>query len=231
MAITVLKIGGSLGRYPDKLRKLCLKVSELAKKRRLLVVPGGGEFADTVRQLDQRFHLSSSVSHRMAILGMNQYGLLLRDLIPDSIIIERIDELEATFIDEKIPVFLPASLMFDEDPLDNSWDVTSDSIAAYIANKIQASKLLIITDVDGIYTNEPKKSKAKLIKEISPDELLDKNKSTCIDSILPGLLQKYSVECSVINGLFADRLEDALYNNRIIGTLIVKKKKKEEMEG
>ncbi len=76
MDATVVKIGGSLALYPDKLKELCIRLSEAAKKHKMVVVPGGGEFADLVRNCDKRFNLSCKASHRMAILGMDQYGLL-----------------------------------------------------------------------------------------------------------------------------------------------------------
>jgi aspartokinase-like uncharacterized kinase len=50
---TVVKVGGSLAAYPEKLRSLCVKLSEISKKQKLLIVPGGGEFADTVRKHDE----------------------------------------------------------------------------------------------------------------------------------------------------------------------------------
>ena len=57
--------------------------------------------------------------------------------------------------------------MLSEDPLENSWDVTSDSIAVYIADRLQV-KVLLVTDVDGVYTNDPKSNpEAKLIKKLS----------------------------------------------------------------
>jgi aspartokinase-like uncharacterized kinase len=50
-----LKIGGSLAEEPDKLNVLCLELSELARKHSIAVVPGGGRFADVVRELDERY--------------------------------------------------------------------------------------------------------------------------------------------------------------------------------
>ena len=84
MNATVLKVGGSLALYPEKLKALCTELSLSSKKHRLIVVPGGGEFADVARSLDKRFSLSCSASHKMAILGMDQYGYLLSDLMPGS---------------------------------------------------------------------------------------------------------------------------------------------------
>ena len=57
MNATVLKVGGSLALYPEKLKALCTELSLFSKKHRMIVVPGGGEFADVVRSLRQAFFL------------------------------------------------------------------------------------------------------------------------------------------------------------------------------
>ena len=66
------------------MRKLCQELSQLAKTHELVVVPGGAEFADAVRKFDKKYGLSKTVAHKMAILAMDQYGLFLSDIIPDS---------------------------------------------------------------------------------------------------------------------------------------------------
>ena len=66
----------------DALRALCTALGELGARHPLLVVPGGAGFADAVRDADRRFGLSAAASHRMAILGMEQFGWLLSELIP-----------------------------------------------------------------------------------------------------------------------------------------------------
>ncbi len=221
MNATVVKIGGSLSLYPEKLRALCLKISEISKEQKLIVVPGGGEFADVVRRLDKNFHLSSSTSHRMAILGMDQYGMLLSDLIPGSIMINKLEEIEYYFDLNKLPIFLPSQLLLREDPLENSWDLTSDSIAVYIADRLQVTKVLLVTDVDGIYNGDPKKfSEAKLINNLSVNELFAKNKRTSVDKALPKLLLKTPIDCFVVNGLFPERIKLILDGQDSIYTLI-----------
>ena len=47
--------------------------------------------------------------------------------------------------------------MLKENPLENSWEVTSDSIAAYLCGRLGLKELILITDVDGIFTSDPKK--------------------------------------------------------------------------
>jgi aspartokinase-like uncharacterized kinase len=93
-------------------------------------VPGGAGFADAVRDADRRFGLHAHTSHRMAILAMEQFGWLLSDLI------------------RGVPVLLPAGLPLDELPA--SWDVTSDSIAAWVAHRVGAERLVLVKAADGL---------------------------------------------------------------------------------
>ena len=90
MDATVIKVGGSLALNPQKLKILCRTLSDISQKQRLIIVPGGGEFADTVRALDKRFDLSVQSSHQMAILAMDQYGYLLANLVGNSCIIDKL---------------------------------------------------------------------------------------------------------------------------------------------
>jgi aspartokinase-like uncharacterized kinase len=221
MNATVVKVGGSLAFYPEKLKVLCIKLSEISKKHRIIVVPGGGEFADVVRCMDQVFSLSCSASHRMAILGMDQYGLLLSDLMPNSATVNKLEEIKCFLDSDGLPVFLPSTLLLSEDPLENSWDVTSDSIAVYIASRLQAAKVLLITDVDGVYKSDPKThSEAKFMENVSATDLLAMNERTSVDKALPILLLQSPIDCFVVNGLFPERVEAVLDRQNTVCTLI-----------
>jgi hypothetical protein len=221
MNATVVKVGGSLAFYPEKLKVLCIKLSEISKKHRIIVVPGGGEFADVVRCMDQVFSLSCSASHRMAILGMDQYGLLLSDLMPNSATVNKLEEIKCFLDSDGLPVFLPSTLLLSEDPLENSWDVTSDSIAVYIASRLQAAKVLLITDVDGVYKSDPKThSEAKFMENVSATDLLAMNERTSVDKALPILLLQSPIDCFVVNGLFPERVEAVLDGQNTVCTLI-----------
>jgi 5-(aminomethyl)-3-furanmethanol phosphate kinase len=221
MKATVIKVGGSLALHPEKLSALCVKLSEVSKNHRLIVVPGGGEFADVVRSLDKRFSLSGSASHRMAILGMDQYGLLLSDLIPNSVTVCKLEEIKCFLDSGGLPVFLPSNLLLGENVLENSWDVTSDSIALFTAGKLEVTKVLLVTDVDGIYMEDPKTNPgAKLIRKLSAGELLAMNKRTSVDKALPKLLLHSPIDCFVVNGLFPERIEAILNGEDALFTLI-----------
>ena len=221
MDASVVKIGGSLALYPDKLKELCIRLSEAAKTHNVVLVPGGGEFADVVRKCDKRFNLSCKASHQMAILGMDQYGFLLSDLTANSQVVNQLEKVKELLNLGKLPVFLPSCLMLDKDPLENSWDVTSDSIAIYLAGQLDACKAILVTDVDGIYDCDPKKfSDAKLISKLSVKELLGLDKRTSVDKVLPKLLLELHLECFIVNGLYPDRVEAILNKQMTVCTQI-----------
>jgi 5-(aminomethyl)-3-furanmethanol phosphate kinase len=128
----VMKIGGSLiDEVPGITGAL------LASPIPVLIIPGGGPFADLVRTL----HAPDNESHWMAVLGMEQYGWYIA-----SFGISTSPEL-------KVPghptIFLPYVLMKQEDPLPHHWDITSDTIAAWAAYRLGLD-LVVLKSVDGI---------------------------------------------------------------------------------
>jgi aspartokinase-like uncharacterized kinase len=216
-----MKIGGSLAEEPKVLRKLCLKLSELAKEYAIIFVPGGGRFADVVRAFDKPYTLSNPVSHKMAILAMDQFGLLLSDIMPDSYVFRQLENTRAQA--NAAPIFLPSTLMFEQDPLENSWAVTADSIAAYVAKQVNAEKLILVTDVDGVFTSDPKKDlDSKLIEKLTISQLSTFNDRTSVDSNLHKMLSNARLKCYIANGKFPERIEAILRDRETTCTFVVK---------
>ncbi len=211
MDLVVVKVGGSLAMYPQSLRALLKKIVQLSRMGGMVVVPGGGEFADVVRAVDKRFSLSNVASHRMALLAMDQYGLMLSDLQAEFQATAELADVERCFASGKVPVFLPSKHLFSVDALENSWRVTSDSIALYVADQLHASKLVLATDVDGIYTSDPHKDQyANLLSQTTPADLSMLTQRTSVDAAFSQLLMQWPVDCYVVNGLFSERLEAVL---------------------
>ena len=216
----VVKVGGSLAKDPDILERLCQELSLLAKTYRILIVPGGGEFADTARKFDEIYSLSKMVAHKMAILAMDQYGLLLSDIAPDSYVSYSLKEISYS-AGGMLPIFLPSRFMFREDPLEHSWNVTSDTITAYIAGLLHAKKLILVTSVDGIFSEDPEKNlDATLIEELPAKKLLDWNKRTSVDKAVPKILLQARLDCYVVNGKYPERIKLILENEKTICTHI-----------
>lgn len=116
-----------------------------ARRHWLVVVPGGGRFADEVRRADRRFALADSAAHWMAILAMDQYGHLLAGLASGAVLARSRRELAPGGLN----VLAPSAWLLRADPLPHSWDVTSDSIAAWFARVLGARRLMLVKHEDG----------------------------------------------------------------------------------
>jgi 5-(aminomethyl)-3-furanmethanol phosphate kinase len=142
----VVKVGGGLLRAEglDGLRRACADVLELARDRPVLVVPGGGPFADAVRALDAEFGLGDEVAHALALRAMDQLGVLLAAMLPG---VEVIDRLVAPRGGLGLLLAAPAFEGHPEIPA--SWDVTSDSLAVFAAAAIGAAEAILLKPVAG----------------------------------------------------------------------------------
>jgi len=218
----VVKVGGSLSKHPLELKSLCAKLSILAKRYKVAIVPGGDGFADAVRKLDLTYGFPAGVSHKMAILAMDQYGLMLSALIPGSSLHNSLAKVRNLTRKGRVAIILPSKPLLMEDPFEPSWDVTSDSITAYIAAELHAAKAIFVTDVDGIYSVDPKKKVgARLFTTAQPDDLLKLKVRTSVDRFLPRFLTRNRIDCYVVNGFYPERVEALLVGRETVCTRIL----------
>ncbi|HML04886.1 MAG TPA: delta 1-pyrroline-5-carboxylate synthetase [Methanobacterium sp.] len=193
----VVKLGGSL--FPEDAVEFCKSL--VGKKA--LVICGGGEFANKIREYDGIMDFSDSASHKTAILCMDILGMLVADKVDGAEAVYSLEDAKKVLNEGKLPILLPSKLFEYLDPLEHSWKVTSDSISVYISWLLK-TKILIVTNVDGIYTVDPSLDGAKLIKNISAKKLLTFSE-TSVDENLPELLLKYKLDCYVVNGKYPQR--------------------------
>ncbi|MDR3063051.1 MAG: delta 1-pyrroline-5-carboxylate synthetase [Methanobrevibacter sp.] len=194
----VVKVGGSL--FPKK----AIELVKSLKNTKILIVVGGGEFANLIRKYDGEVEFSNDISHETAIDSMEIMAKLLNDKIDFTKIVYTIEEAKKASSDGFIPILIVSKLLKENDPLKHSWEVTSDSISAYIANLLKA-KLLISTNVKGIYTRNPSHQDAIFIDEINAKNLLTFDESS-IDLMLPKLLLRFGIDCFVVNGNYPMRV-------------------------
>jgi (4-(4-[2-(gamma-L-glutamylamino)ethyl]phenoxymethyl)furan-2-yl)methanamine synthase len=140
----VVKIGGSLLAHPDELDRVLADVRSASRKRRILVVPGGGALADAVRDVDRRMHVGDDAAHWMAVLAMDQYAHVLLSRMPRTVVVDDRRGIAEALTSGALPVLAPSRWLRAVDPLPHSWDVTSDSIAAWICGHVGARQLLLI---------------------------------------------------------------------------------------
>jgi len=219
MIESVFKVGGKLIRG-NRLRKLCLCLEKIGCRHRILLVPGGGPFADTVRAEDTSYDLSNGAGHWMAILAMDQYGHLLADLIPRSKLVRTIDEAKKIAVSGRVPVLLPFEMMYHEDPLPQSWSVTSDSISAWVAKIARAPMLVLLKDVDGLYTvDSGKEGGNKMLENISLDQL---SLSKGVDPYFAKIMKTIPLKLWVINGQDPERAAELMSKGRTRGTCLLR---------
>jgi 5-(aminomethyl)-3-furanmethanol phosphate kinase len=222
--MTVVKIGGGLAREAgdSALRALCRAIGEAGARDPLLVVPGGAGFADVVRAHDRRFALRAATAHRMAILAMDQFGWLLCDLIPGGVPCTDLASARVAVARGGTPVLLPAAMLAG-DPLPASWEVTSDSIAAWLAGAVHAARLVLVKPVAGLYRDWPPDGEP--LARLSVDQLAElraAGRAAGVDEHLPQALHAAGVEAWVIDGRDPARLMTLLEHGGTEGTLVAR---------
>ncbi len=142
----VVKLGGSLLGSPELSRWLdtLVKISD----GKVLIVPGGGLFADAVRQAQDISRVSDAVAHHLALLAMDQFGLLLAGMNPGLVTASSELEIAERGWQHRGIVWLPSHMVLTDEKIPKNWQVTSDSLSAWIANKIGSEHLVLVKSKD-----------------------------------------------------------------------------------
>ena len=187
----IVKVGGSLyNQIPD------LAPILIASDRPLFIIPGGGPFADLVRQV----RVNNDAAHWMAIAAMEQYGWFISSfgiLTTDRIAVP----LTTT-------ILLPYRCLRLTDILPHTWDVTSDTIAAWVAGTLHLD-LLLLKSIDGIFING-----------ILQEQVTGPVESDIVDPCFIPFVIKNTVKTTIINGSQPDRVEKYLKGELIPRTEI-----------
>jgi (4-(4-[2-(gamma-L-glutamylamino)ethyl]phenoxymethyl)furan-2-yl)methanamine synthase len=137
----VVKVGGSLLGHETALTTV---LDALGRSVQTLVVPGGGPFADAVREVYHRGAVGDDAAHWMAVLAMDQYAELLAERMPGSALVTNLADARRAVAVGRVPVLAPSRWLREADPLPHTWDVTSDSLAAWVAGQAGAARLLLV---------------------------------------------------------------------------------------
>ncbi len=193
----VVKIGGSV---VDVAERIFDELYETEKD--ILVVPGGWIFAEKIRKMN----VDDDSAHWMAVEAMNMYGYYLSKYA------DLIEPHNFDFSFKGVRIILPYILMKKYDELPHSWDVTSDSIAVWIAEKIDAEEVIKVTDVDGIAID------GKVVERIKAKDI---RFETCIDKFAPLLLERYGRNMFICNGFARGRVKDYIMKGIAFGTTVI----------
>jgi len=137
----VLKLGGSLLSHTALIQFLQLASQE--GKGQVVIVPGGGVFAEQVRLTQQQWQYDDKTAHYMAILAMQQMALLFQGLCPDLRIVNKVGLIRAKMQQHAI-IWSPLATELDAAGIPASWDITSDTLAAWLAVQLSIEQLILV---------------------------------------------------------------------------------------
>ena len=160
----VVKIGGSLLGSPEleKWLEIFVKYSD----GNIILVPGGGIFANAVREAQKLTKISDACAHKIAVLAMDQFGLVLANLNPLLATAKTECEIDERTWQHRAIIWLPSHMVLADDSIAQSWDVTSDSLAAWLAKKLNATQLVLVK------SDKPNESQLCL-KQMTADGVVD----------------------------------------------------------
>ncbi len=141
MPPVVVKLGGSHADAPA-LRGAWL-AAVAAADGPVVLVPGGGPFAELVRAQQAGMGYDDAVAHDMALLAMGQYGLVLA-AAPGCVAAGSAAGIARALAAGRVPVWLPSAMLARARGVAKGWAVTSDSLALWLGRRLGARAVLLV---------------------------------------------------------------------------------------
>jgi aspartokinase-like uncharacterized kinase len=138
----IVKLGGSLAR--DATLGSWLRALAEFGGGRVAVVPGGGAFAEQVRAAQTQWGFDDLAAHNMAVLGMAQMAQMLHALEPRLVLAAAEDEIRQVIHTGRVALWVPYAALRDAPDMLTTWDVTSDSLALWLARRLNAERVLVV---------------------------------------------------------------------------------------
>ncbi|MGF7161999.1 aspartokinase-like uncharacterized kinase [Rhodoligotrophos appendicifer] len=174
--VSVVKLGGSYARSAA-LTEWLHSLEMLGG--RIVLVPGGGPFADIVRELQPKMGFSDAAAHHMALLAMEQYAHAICSLTGRLRATSTVAEINSVLREGLVPVWCPSAMALADSEIQQSWEVTSDSLAAWFGGQIGGRRLVLI------------KHAAPASQAMSVEAAVD---AGLVDPALPAMLKRWPQE-------------------------------------
>jgi aspartokinase-like uncharacterized kinase len=140
----VVKLGGSVVRSPELPSWLDVIA---ASPQPIIVVPGGGALADEVRACQSHLGFGDASAHRMALLAMDQLAWAVAGLRQGLEVGATEADLQAALDRGSVAVWAPYALIAERTDIEESWRLTSDSLALWLASRVGASRCYLIKSI------------------------------------------------------------------------------------
>jgi len=178
----VIKLGGSLA-HSGTLIKCLDTIEHKYQGRAVVIVPGGGVFADQVRVAQSHWRFDDKTAHAMALLAMQQMALMLKGLKPDFVVAGSMSDIQEQLNRQKTIIWSPDVVELDKAGIQATWDITSDSLAAWLAKALSAKELILVKS-------------ANIDADLSVRELAEQN---IVDKAFCDFLAQASFNITIIN--------------------------------
>lgn len=149
LPLRIVKVGGSLLSLPDLAARLQHWLSQQPEARNVLLA-GGGLLADAIRTWDERFQLGEETSHWLCVDLLDVMAGTLHQILKKQGIVCQLSNSLEQLSAAPLLVFAPAQFLREQESglagckLPHSWQATSDSIAARLAEVCQADELVLL---------------------------------------------------------------------------------------
>ena len=170
--LVVVKLGGSVVRSGELAAWL---EAIAAAPHPIVVVPGGGALADEVRSCQAALGFGDRAAHRMALLAMDQLAWAVAGLAQGFAVGTTEAELRAVLQRGEVAVWAPYGLVAGRDDIEESWRLTSDSLALWLAARIGASRCFLVKSVrrEGRHAGAQELARAGIVDAAFPEMLKD----------------------------------------------------------
>ena len=138
--LTIIKLGGAQARG-GRLGEWLDAIS--AHAGRVIVVPGGGPFADVVRAMQAEIGFDDIAAHEMAMVAMSQFGRALVGLRTGFELADSEAAWREALRGGVTPIWSPERMALAAG-LRPSWDLTSDSLALWLAGQLGAARVILV---------------------------------------------------------------------------------------
>ena len=144
----VIKIGGSLLDLPDLADRLQGFLGDFSRPYPIAVC-GGGRIVDVCRDWDRQHQLGEEPSHWLALEALSVTASFLERVVPLFSHVRSPTEFAPLWRRRRVPLYDAHAFIRDidetsESPLPRRWRVTTDSIAARMAQHFEAAEVILL---------------------------------------------------------------------------------------
>jgi len=212
----VISLGGSLISLenPEYIKEIGFLIKKVSKDIDLYIVVGGGKLARSYINTAREFCKDERYLDKLGILATRLNALLIN-----------------SFFKKKLPTTIEEASKMEPPVIMGGTTPghSTDAVAAMLAKHVKANRLIIATDVDGIYDKDPKKYEdakkfdkigIEMLRKLSGEEWKKAGESVIIDAIACKIIEEERIKTFVVNGKKLDELENAIYGKEFNGTVV-----------